>query len=107
MNDDDYEKLQVNQYTSPWMNYFIKYNPAPMLEKVRRPVLAINGAKDLQVPAKVNLEAIDKALKKGGNKNVVTKTLPNLNHLFQECTTGSPAEYATIEQTFSYDPPRL
>lgn len=24
-----------------------------------------------------------------------------LNHLFQECKTGSPAEYATIEQTFS------
>ncbi len=27
--------------------------------------------------------------------------LPNLNHLVQECETGSPAEYATIEQTFS------
>jgi len=24
-----------------------------------------------------------------------------LNHLFQECETGSPSEYATIEQTFS------
>jgi pimeloyl-ACP methyl ester carboxylesterase len=101
MNEDDYIKLQVSQLTAPWMNYFIKYDPAPMLEKVRCPVLAVNGSKDLQVPAKVNLEAIDKALKKGGNKKVVTKILPNLNHLFQECTTGSPAEYATIEQTFS------
>ncbi len=36
-----------------------------------------------------------------GNKNVTTKEFPNLNHLFQECETGSPNEYATIEQTFS------
>ena len=25
--------------------------------------------------------------------------LPGLNHLFQPATTGSPAEYATIEET--------
>ncbi|MCH8318742.1 MAG: alpha/beta hydrolase, partial [Bacteroidetes bacterium] len=101
MSEEDYVKLQVNQLTSPWMNYFIKYNPALILEKVKCPVLAINGEKDLQVPAKVNLDAIKKALEKGGNKNVTTKELPNLNHLFQECETGSPSEYATIEQTFS------
>lgn len=101
MSDDDFIKLQVNQLTSPWMQYFIKYNPAIILEKVKCPVLAINGEKDLQVPAKVNLETIKKALEKGGNKKVTIKELPNLNHLFQECNTGSPSEYATIEQTFS------
>jgi len=61
----------------------------------------LNGEKDLQVPPKENLEAIHKALTKGGNKNVTTNELANLNHLFQECQTGAPAEYATIEQTFS------
>ncbi len=101
MSDDDFIKLQVDQLTSPWMQYFIKYDPSPILEKVKCPVLAINGKKDLQVPAKVNLEAIEKALEKGGNKKVTIKELPNLNHLFQECNTGSPSEYATIEQTFS------
>jgi hypothetical protein len=53
------------------------------------------------VPPKENLEAIKSALSKGGNKKVTTKVLPNLNHLFQECKTGSPDEYASIEQTFS------
>lgn len=101
MSDDDFVKLQVKQIASPWMQYFIKYNPAPALEKVKCPVLAINGEKDLQVPPKENLEAIKKALTKGGNKRVTTKELSNLNHLFQECKTGSPDEYATIEQTFS------
>ena len=101
MSDDDFINLQVKQVANPWMQYFIKYNPASALEKVKCPVLAINGEKDLQVPPKENLEAIKKALTKGGNKNTTTKELPNLNHLFQECKTGSPDEYAKIEQTFS------
>jgi len=101
MSDEDFVKLQVKQIANPWMQYFIKYNPAPALEKVKCPVLAINGEKDLQVPPKENLEAIEKALTKGGNKKVTIIELPNLNHLFQECKTGSPEEYATIEQTFS------
>ena len=101
MSEEDFVQLQINQITSPWMQYFIKYDPAPTLEKVKCPVLAINGEKDLQVPPKENLEAIKKALEKGGNKNVTTKELPKLNHLFQECETGSPNEYTIIEQTFS------
>lgn len=40
-------------------------------------------------------------LKNAGNKNLTTMEFPNLNHLFQECQTGLPEEYASIEQTFS------
>lgn len=101
MSEEDFVKLQVNQFASPWTQYFIKYNPAPALEKVKCPVLAINGEKDLQVPPKENLEAIKKALTRGGNKTVTTKGLPGLNHFFQESKTGSPQEYAVIEETFS------
>lgn len=100
MNDTQISALS-SQITSPWMVSFLKLDPALYLEKVKCPVLALNGEKDLQVPADVNLEAIKTALTKGGNKNVTIKKLPNLNHLFQECETGSPNEYATIEQTFS------
>lgn len=76
-------------------------DPASFLEKVKCPVLALNGGKDLQVPAEVNLEAIKNNLTKAGNKKVTTKILPDMNHLFQECKTGSPNEYEKIEQTFS------
>jgi fermentation-respiration switch protein FrsA (DUF1100 family) len=100
---DNYISIFSAQVSSPWMQYILRYNPAPTLEKVKCPVLAVNGSKDLQVPPKENLEAISTALKKGGNTKVSVKEYPNLNHLFQECTTGSPAEYATIEQTFSPD----
>lgn len=101
ISESDFIDIQVSQLLSPWMQFFIKYNPALALEKVKCPVLALNGDKDMQVPSKVNLEAINKALKKGGNKKFITKELPNLNHLFQECKTGSPQEYSEIEQTFS------
>jgi hypothetical protein len=101
ISDDDFVKAQVQEVTNPWMLNFIKYNPAVVLEKVKCPVLALNGEKDLQVPPKENLGAIKDALAKGGNKKVTAIELPGLNHLFQECNTGSPSEYATIEQTVS------
>jgi hypothetical protein len=100
-NDSDMIKTQVDQITSPWMLYFLRYDPAPVLEKVKCRVLALNGAKDLQVPPKEDLSAIKASLLKGGNKKVTTIEFPDLNHLFQECKTGLPAEYAQIEQTFS------
>ena len=83
------------------MQFFMKYDPVPTLTKVRCPVLALNGEKDLQVPAKENISAITNALKRGGNKMVTTQIFPNLNHLFQECNTGLPSEYSSIEQTIS------
>ncbi len=101
MTEDDFIEKQVDQITSPWMLYFIKHDPAITLQKVKCPVLAVNGEKDLQVPPEVNLKAIKTALEKGGNTKVTARELPGLNHLFQECTTGSPDEYAKIEQTMS------
>lgn len=98
-------EMQVKGYTeqlsSPWMQYFIKYDPFPMLKKVKCPTLALNGSKDLQVPSVENLAAIRKAFSESGNKKLTAVELPGLNHLFQESTTGSPIEYAKIEQTFS------
>lgn len=91
----------TNQIVNPWMINFPKYNPVSTLEKVKCPVLAIDGEKDLQVPPKENLYVIKTALQKGGNKNVATKLFPNLNHLFQDCKTGLPNEYSEIEETFS------
>ena len=89
------------QISSPWFRYFLQYDPATSLEKVTCPVLAINGAKDLQVDADQNLPAIEKALKKAGNEKYEIKSLPNMNHLFQISETGSPAEYGKLTETFS------
>jgi len=101
MTKEQFITAQITQVSSPWMQYFLKYDPVVSLEKVRCPVLAINGDKDLQVPAKENIEAIAAALDRAGNKNVKTIIFPSLNHLFQECETGTIDEYNKIEQTFA------
>lgn len=99
--DDETVAQTLKQLFNPWMVFFIKYDPKPTLEKVRCPVLALNGSNDLQVPAKENLTAIKTALDKGGNRKVTVREYPGLNHLFQNCKTGSPLEYGKIEETIS------
>ncbi|MFZ1281077.1 MAG: alpha/beta fold hydrolase [Ignavibacteriaceae bacterium] len=96
-----YLNMQVKTLTSPWFKYLLRFDPAPVLEKVKCPVIAINGEKDLQVPPKENLSAIETALKKGGNSNFEIIELKGLNHLFQKSETGKISEYGQIEETIS------
>jgi len=93
--------LQISQITSVWFRYFLTYDPASALRKVTCPVLAINGSLDKQVLPSQNLPAIRKALAESDNQHVEVDELPGLNHLFQTAKTGSPAEYAQIEETIS------
>jgi pimeloyl-ACP methyl ester carboxylesterase len=85
---------------SPGFSSILRYNPKETLRKVRCPVLAMNGGKDTQMP-KENLKGIAEALEAGGNHQYTIKELPGLNHLFQTAQTGSPSEYAGIEETVS------
>lgn len=98
MSKEQYIEKQIAQLTRPWLRYFISYDPRPTLAKVTCPVLALNGEKDVQVGAE-NLIAIEKALQKGGNKEVTIQEFDSMNHLFQRCETGAMEEYATIETT--------
>jgi fermentation-respiration switch protein FrsA (DUF1100 family) len=93
--------MQIKQITSPWFRYFLTYDPATALRKVTCPVLAINGSLDKQVLPTQNLPPIRKALEESGNQHFEVDELPGLNHLFQTAKTGSPAEYAQIEETIS------
>jgi uncharacterized protein len=92
---------QSKMAASPWFRQLLSYDPQPTLRQVKCPVLAINGEKDVQVAAKDNIEAIERALAAGGNQRVKTAILPGLNHLFQTCKTGSVSEYGQIEETMS------
>lgn len=94
-------EAQADQLMSPWFTYFLSNDPAEYLKKVHTPVLALNGEKDLQVPARVNIDAIVDALNKGGNEKVTTKIYPELNHLFQHATTGLMNEYGESTETMA------
>jgi pimeloyl-ACP methyl ester carboxylesterase len=92
---------------SPWMRYLIRSVPDDYLKKVKCPVLALNGDKDLQIAGKVNLDGIKASLTKAKNTKSKCVLLPNLNHLFQTCETGAIEEYVNIEETFSPDAMKL
>jgi len=79
----------------------MQYDPRAALMKVKCPVLALNGGRDMQVTPKENLPLVEEALKAGGNTRYTVKELPGLNHLFQTAETGAESEYIKIEETMS------
>ncbi len=101
----DEETLQANldELFTPWMSYFIDFNPQDYLCKVKVPILALNGDKDVQVYSKDNLAGVEKAMKKAKNSNYKILELKGLNHLFQKCIFGSPNFYGRNEETFNED----
>lgn len=79
--------------TSKYMRHYLRFNPAPYISEVKCPWLALNGDKDLQVVPE-NLDEIHKL-----NPSATTLLVNGHNHLFQECATGDPSEYAADTPT--------
>jgi len=94
-------EAQIKQATSPGYRALLADRPAQTLPKVTCPVLALNGSKDRQVPAAANLAALRQGLQAGPSRDVTVREVPGVNHLFQTASTGSPAEYGVIEETFA------
>lgn len=91
--------LPIITMQTPWVLDFIATDMACYLAKIKCPVMAVNGSKDVQVDAHDNLSALRKGLK--SNKKNLIKKYEGLNHLFQHCTTGQTTEYRLIEETFA------
>lgn len=90
---------QYQALGTPWMRYFVSYDPLPTLKRVKVPVLALTGDLDLQVWHLQNAPLIKSAIKSHPKSHA--KVFPGLNHLFQPAKTGSVSEYRSIETTFS------
>ena len=99
--NEELTEQTVSGMTMPWMYYFLKYDPTEAIVKTNCPALLLNGSKDLQVIASQNLPAYEKIIADYGKTNLTLHELPDLNHLFQHCETGSPNEYFEIEETIS------
>lgn len=92
---------EISIMTSPWYIQFMKYDPTGDLRKITCPIFAINGDKDIQVDAAMNLSAIGENIRSNGNKKVTTKAYPGLNHLFQHCKQCTVDEYGQLEESIS------
>ncbi len=88
----------VRQATGPWYRYQVAFDPAPYFARVKVPVLALNGDRDLMVDYH-GLAAAATALRQAGNRDVTTQVLPGLNHLLQPCHTCLTNEYNDLDTT--------
>lgn len=86
---------------SKYIRYFINVDPSLSLNKIKCPVLALNGTKDKQVNYTTNLDALEGGLTNCHSHTI--KAIEGLNHLFQHCQTGNVIEYQQIEETISPD----
>lgn len=94
-------EAQMQQMNSAWMRWMLAYDPLPALRALEMPVLAVFGERDLQVPPLQNKAPLEAALRAANHPASQVVELPGLNHLFQAAPTGSPAEYAGIEETMN------
>lgn len=92
---------QFSGIRTPWFRYYLAYDPAPALSRLRVPVLAVFGELDVQVPPSLNAEALREAMQDAEADQLTIETVPQANHLFQTATTGSPEEYPMLEKAFA------
>ncbi|MEQ1902694.1 MAG: alpha/beta fold hydrolase [Pirellulaceae bacterium] len=101
LTDSATEKAMLEQFKTPWMAFFLDHDPADSLTKLKTPVLALFGEKDLQVSAELNIPPMKAALEQAKNADFEIVIMKGVNHLFQTCKTGLPAEYAGISETLA------
>lgn len=69
-----------------WWNWYrtkMDFDPIPLLEKVRVPVLAVWGEDDVLVPVTESRAAIEGALTRNGNRNVTCRVYAGADHSLQ------------------------
>jgi dienelactone hydrolase len=81
-----------------WTKAFLTYDPLTSIRKVRQPILIVQGALDQQVTAE-QAEMLAKAARDAGNRDVMVRVFPNLNHMFLIAKTGDESEYSTIQNS--------
>jgi fermentation-respiration switch protein FrsA (DUF1100 family) len=94
-------QAQLKVMSTPWFRQFLDFDPEPAIEKIKCPVLALNGDRDLQVDASENVPLLRKAYEAAGNQDFTVVEIEGVNHLFQTAQSGSPALYGAIEETIA------
>lgn len=79
----------------------VRHDPQQFYPKIKCPVLALNGSRDIQVLPELNLKGWEDGLKQAGNNRITTRSFEGLNHLFQHCKACTVAEYRQITETVS------
>lgn len=73
--------ILFRESVQPYMISWLKYNPRVEIQKLKIPVLLLNGSRDIQVPAS------DAELLKAAKSDAQLKIITDMNHVFKKITT--------------------
>jgi dipeptidyl aminopeptidase/acylaminoacyl peptidase len=89
-------RIDTMMARDPWMDFFLKHDPAATSRRVKAPaVLILTGANDQQADPK-QVADWEAAFKAAGNRDVTAQVLPGLNHLFAADADGFPGNYTKL-----------
>jgi pimeloyl-ACP methyl ester carboxylesterase len=91
-----WEPSTKEQMHADWIRPNVDFDPVPVLEKVKVPVLAFFGEKDVLVPPSGNVSIMEAALKKAGNKDVTIKVIPGVGHMLWLPSGKTPPGYYDV-----------
>jgi uncharacterized protein len=92
---------------TPWFRSLLMFDPAQVMDKVKQPILIVQGELDSQVRPHHAQKLADLARKRKKASPVELLLLPKVNHLLVQAKTGEVAEYGELsDQKVVADIPR-
>ncbi|MEW6367878.1 MAG: alpha/beta fold hydrolase [Acidobacteriota bacterium] len=85
-------RSEDDPYFAFW-KLIMRYDPVPVLEKIRCPFLAMFGELDTNVQPRVNRPIMEAALKRAGNRDYTILVFPTANHVLFEAESGRMSDF--------------
>ena len=86
-----------------YLCFVLDYDPAPALEQLTVPTLALYAELDTQVPPVVNNPLVESALKTAGKDDHTIHTFEKTNHWFAQVEIGTTNEMRELMQNSGLD----
>jgi len=93
--------LSIDYALQPHFQYLCSIAPNDYLMRVKCPVLALMGDKDVSGPCAITLKNMEDMFKAAGNKNYSIHEMKNMNHLFQSVNPDNIQNSEDIDETIS------
>lgn len=86
-----------------YLCFVLDFDPAPALEALTVPTLALYAKLDTQVPPDVNITLVQSALETAGNDDYTIHTFEKTNHWFAQVEIGTTTEMRELIQQSGLD----
>ncbi|MCX6254506.1 MAG: alpha/beta hydrolase [Bacteroidia bacterium] len=93
--------LSIDYALQPHFQYLCSIAPNDYLRRVKCPVLALMGDKDVSGPCTFTLKNMEDMFKAAGNKNYAIHEMKNMNHFFQSVNPDNIRNSEDIDETIS------